>query len=264
MVVDTPHRALAHRSTGEVADAELFAALRTGDAAEREWAHEVLVHRYAGLVRWIASRYCSPWAELEELQQVGYLGLLMAIRRFDPDRGVEFSAFARPTVQGEIRRYFRDRRRWIQLPRRIQELKAQLLVATEEFTHRHGRAPSLAELAAATDREEAAVLEALAADDTFVVLSLDVPVGDGMDESTLGNTLGEADGRLALVDEFDAVRPLIAALPRRDQLVLHMRFFEDQTQAEIGACLGISQMQVSRLLCRILGRLRVQMETFAA
>jgi RNA polymerase sigma-B factor len=244
----------------DTTDHDLFVALQTADEAERARIQEELVQRYTGLVRWLASRYANPAVDIEELAQVGFVGLVLAIQRFDPERGTDFAAFAKPTVQGEIRRYFRDKRRWIRLPRRLQETKAVLREATEKLTHELGRTPTVPELAARLAVDEEIILEAITADDAFSPRSLDAPVGsDDQDSWTLAETIGAEDERMELTVDCMALRPLIEALPARERTILQMRFYEDMTQAQIGAKLGISQMHVSRLLSRTLATLRTQM-----
>jgi RNA polymerase sigma-B factor len=243
----------------DVADADLFRALPGATPDETQRIHALLVSRHAGLVRWIASRYAGRGVEIDELRQVAYVGLMLAIRRFDPDRGLPFVAFARPTVQGEIQRHFRDRRRWIRLPRRLQELKAALAVAQEELVHALGRWPSKAELAAFLLIEEDQVREALAAEDTFELASVAEPVA-GYAELSLADVLGAPDPHLDLVVDRQVLRALLTELPPRDQQILQLRFFADQTQSQIGHQLGLSQMHVSRLLSSTLDTLREQME----
>lgn len=247
------------RPTRDSADHDLFTALKGSTGAERDRLQELLVLRYDGLVQWLVSRYANPAVERDELMQVGYTGLILAIQRFDPDQGNAFAAFARPTVQGEIRRWFRDKRRWIRLPRRLQEAKAVLRDATEKLTHELLRAPTVAELATHLGVDEELVLEALTADDTFAPASLDSQVGqDDGDSWTLAETVGEIDPRLDLLVDSTVLRPLLAALSPRDKQILQLRFFEGLTQAEIGERIGLSQMHVSRLISRTLLTLREQ------
>jgi RNA polymerase sigma-B factor len=247
--------------SAESTDTELFHALAAAEGAEREYLQDLLVRRYDGLVKWIASRYANKAVETDELRQVGYVGLVLAIQRFDPDRGSDFTSFAKPTVQGEIRRYFRDKRRWIRLPRRLQETKAVLREATEVLTHSLGRAPTVAELAEHLSVDSELVLEALTADDAFAPASLDAPVGsDGEDSFTVADMVGTVDPRFELFENCKSLGPLIAALPPRDRRILELRFFEEKTQAEIGQEIGLSQMHVSRLLSRALATLRMQMQ----
>ena len=245
----------------DATDTELFRALATADGEARERIQEILVRRYEGLVRWLAGRYAGRAVETNELCQVGYVGLVLAIQRFDPERGTDFASFAKPTVQGEIRRYFRDKRRWIRLPRRLQETKAVLRDASEALTHELGRAPTVVEIAERLAVSPDLVLEAMTADDAFAPTSLDAAVGsDGDDTFTIADMLGEDDTAIDLMVDCETVRPLIAALPAREQRILHLRFFADKTQADIGKELGISQMHVSRLLSRTLASLRQQMQ----
>ena len=249
------------RSPGaEAPDDELFRALREADGGQQERVTEILVQRHVGLVRWVAARYAGRGVDPEDLRQVGFVGLMKAINRFDPDRGIEFVAFARPTVQGEIQRHFRDKRRWIQLPRRLQETKALLRGATETLTHQLGRAPTVAELAGHLDVEEDLVLEAMTAEDTFTLTSLDAAfVSDDPAGAGPLDHLGIEDPSFALLVDLQALRPLLAALPPRERTILELRFFRDLTQTQIGEELGISQMHVSRLLAKTLRQLREQM-----
>jgi RNA polymerase sigma-B factor len=235
----------------------------TGVARER--LQEQIVIRYSGLVKWIAGRYVNPAVEREELEQVGFLGLVLAIQRFDPDRGSDFISFARPTVQGEIRRYFRDKRRWIRLPRRLQTTKAVLREATERLTHALGRAPTVTELAADLAVDEELVLEALTVDDGFSPHSLDTPIGaDDGDAWTLADSIGQPEPAIDLFLDCHSLRPLLDELSERDRLIIELRFFHDMTQAEIGQQLGFSQMHISRLLSGILSRLRGSMQAAEA
>jgi RNA polymerase sigma-B factor len=249
--------ALVHDHAEEL---ELFRALRACDEpAEQERIKAELVQRYGGLVRWLARRYGNPAVDFDDLLQVGYLGLVQAIGRFDPDRGFDFISFARPTVQGELRRYFRDKRRWIRLPRKVQETKLVLAQASETLTHELGRGPTVAELAARLAVDEELVLEALTADDVYSPQSLDaLVVIDEPDARSLAETVGSPDDRMDLVIDRIAVRPLLESLPERERAILHMRFFQDMTQAQIGEAMGLSQMHVSRLITRTLADLRAR------
>jgi RNA polymerase sigma-B factor len=247
--------------TAETPDEDLFRALRDADPAQREAIADLLVRRHSGLVRWLASRYANRAVEADELQQVGFVGLVLAIQRFDPDRGSDFTAFAKPTVQGEIRRYFRDKRRWIRLPRRLQETKAALREATDTLTHELGRAPTVDELAAQLAVSPDLVLEALTADDAFSPLSLDAPMASDEDGSySIAETVGDSEPRYDLLTDWESLKPLLQSLPERERRILQLRFFEDRTQSEIGAELGLSQMHISRLLAATLAKLRTQLQ----
>jgi RNA polymerase sigma-B factor len=244
----------------EDSDLVLFRALRDLPVEERPAIQAILVARYAGLVRWLAARYAGPSVDPEDLRQVGYVGLVLAVQRFDPERGCEFSAFAKPTVQGEIRRYFRDKRRWIRLPRRLQEIKADVRQATEALTHTLGRSPTVSEIADVLGVDADVVLEAITADDVFAPVSLDAPVGsDGDDAYTISDVLGGEDKHYELLTDCASLLPILHTLPERDRRLLHLRFFEERTQSEIGHELGVSQMHVSRLLTKVLAQLRDQL-----
>ena len=242
-------------------DDDLFRALRdaAGDA-ERERIQELIAIRYTGIVKWLASRYAGRAVDSDELEAVGFVGLALAIKRFDPDHGADFAAYAKPTIQGEIRRYFRDKRRWIRLPRRLQETKAVLREATESLSHELGRAPTVNEIADKLAVSPDLVLEAMTAEDHFSVSSLDSPVSGGdEDGQTIADTVVFNDNRFELFEDMEALRPLIESLSERDKRILHLRFYEEKTQSQIGEELGISQMHVSRLLSRTLAQLRTGM-----
>jgi RNA polymerase sigma-B factor len=245
------------RDLAELSDEDLFRMMPKAQPADRDRIREALVTRHGGLVRWLAAQYAYQAVDVEELRQVGYLGLVLAVDRFDVDRGSDFISFARPTVQGEIRRWFRDKRRWVRLPRRLQEAKAVLRNSTEELTHKLNRAPTLSELAAHCGLPESLVAEAEAADDNFTTASLDAPVGHDGDESfSLADMVGTEDPLMDLLVDCNALRPLLAELDERDRRLLELRFYHDFTQVEIGKELGCSQMHVSRLLNRVLTQLR--------
>jgi RNA polymerase sigma-B factor len=241
------------------AERELFRALVGASPAETLRIYGLLVAKNTGLVRWLAERYGSLGAEREELRQVAYLGLMLAIGRFDPERGVPFAVFARPTIEGELKRYFRDGRRWIRLPRRLQETKAALAWAREDLVHSLGRWPTTGELAVRLEVDEEVVREALAADDTFLLRSLDEAVGSGED-TYLADLLGELDPHLDRVVDTHALRSSVATLPECDRELLRLRFYADWTQRQIGERFGVSQMQISRRLKHTLDQLRSQLE----
>jgi RNA polymerase sigma-B factor len=240
----------------DATDTELFASLSDPDDTVRERASEALVLRYDWLVRWATSRYSGRGEQRDELSQVGYLGLVEAVRRFDPDRGVDFVTFARPTVLGEIRRHFRDGRRWIRLPRRIQELKMRIKEATDDLYQELGRPPSTAELADYLEVGTDDVEEAMGTDDMFTPVSLDTPIGEEADAPTHAETIGDDDAQLDDVIDSESLWPLLDRLPEREREMLLLRFYGNKTQSEIAEHLGISQMHVSRLLSRTLKSLR--------
>ncbi|MGW4891300.1 SigB/SigF/SigG family RNA polymerase sigma factor [Kitasatospora sp. NPDC004240] len=236
----------------------LLARLATLEEGTREYSYvrATLVELNLSLVRFAIRRVGHRREAEEDLMQVGSLGLLKAIDRFDPDRGVEFTTFAVPTVLGEIRRHFRDTTWAVHVPRRLQELRITLAKARDVLFQRLGRAPTVAELAEHLGLPEEEVIEGLAAANGHTAGSLDTPAGEGQEDgSPLTQRLGQEDPRFATVENLIVLKPLIAALPERDRLILSMRFAEDLTQSQIGARLGLSQMHVSRLLGRTLRRL---------
>jgi RNA polymerase sigma-B factor len=184
------------------------------------------------------------------------VGLIKAIDRFDPDRGSAFLAFAVPTVMGEVRRYFRDRRWAVRVPRRVKELYLMINAARRELTQRDGHAPSSRDLASYLDTTEEEVLEGLKAGDAFAAISLETPVRARAGAPRLADALGADDRALEAVDNHESLIPLLKDVPSREQYVLHLRFVFDKTQAEIAEEIGVSQMQVSRLLSATLSRLR--------
>jgi RNA polymerase sigma-B factor len=194
---------------------------------------------------------------MEDIVQVGMIGLIKAIDRFELSREVEFTSFAIPYVVGEIKRFFRDTSWAVHVPRRLQEARVQLARATEELRSRLGRTPTVKELAELMSLPEDEVIEARLASNGYTSASLDATLSSSEDgESALADFIGTDDRALELVEDFHALAPMIAALDERDRKIIHMRFVEELTQAEIGERLGVSQMHVSRLLSRCLARLR--------
>lgn len=204
----------------------------------------------------IAARYRRRGVAEEDLQQAAYVGLCKAVNRFDPEQSEDLLTFAVPTIRGEVQRYFRDHTWVVRPPRRLQELTSRVRAVREELEQQVGREPSVAELAEALDVDPLTCGQALVASEAMHALSLDRPVDTpGQGGATLADLLGEGD-RLDLVEDYVVLRPLIAALGPREQQLLHLRFVQDKSQSEIGAELGVTQTQVSRLLRRILGDLR--------
>lgn len=220
-------------------------------------ARETLVRRFMPLARSLARRYDRSSEPFEDLLQVASLGLLKALDRFDPQRGCPFPAFAVPTILGEMRRYFRDCGWSVHVPRGDQERAMKVRDAQEVLTNDHGHAPTVNQLAVYLELDTEQVIAALQATQAYESLSLDAPRPGADDETmTFGDAMGREDERYELV-ELDAT--IVAALqhiPARERAMLRMRFVEDLTQTEIAARVGISQMQVSRLLRRSLDQLR--------
>lgn len=221
---------------------------------------ELIIAQCLPLATHIARRFRNRGEPLEDLVQVARVGLMNAVNRYDPDNGAEFLAFAVPTMMGEVRRHFRDHGWSVKVPRRLKELNSELKKAHEELSHRMGRAPTASEIAIhlGIDREE--VVEAQIASSAYSTLSSDASVGrdDDDDGRSISSTFGLFDANLDKVLDIETVRPLLAALPAREQTVLRLRFFENMTQTQIGERLHISQMHVSRLLARSLATLRKQ------
>jgi RNA polymerase sigma-B factor len=226
------------------------------DDALRASACETLIERYQKLVRSCVRHYRGSPESAEELMQVGYVGLLKAINNFNPEIGGSLSAYAQPCVSGEIKRHFRDKRWQVHVRRSAQELLLEVRKATEDLTHKLGRAPGDEELATHLGVTEDELLEARRADMVFHTYSLDAPIFDRQDPVQLADLLGEDDHDVEHTLDMEAVSAHWKELPVREQRILTMRFYGNLTQAEIGERLGISQMHVSRLLARALTYLR--------
>ncbi|GAA3142196.1 RNA polymerase sigma factor SigF [Streptomyces rameus] len=225
---------------------------------EYSYARNTLIEMNMSLVRFAAGRFRSRGAEeMEDIVQVGMIGLIKAIDRFELSREVEFTSFAVPYIVGEIKRFFRDTSWAVHVPRRLQEARVQLARANEELRSRLGRAPTTAELAELMSLPENEVVEAQLASNGYRSASLDAAISGSEDgEAALQDFLGNEDAALELVEDFHALAPLIAGLDERERKIIHWRFVEELTQAQIGERLGVSQMHVSRLISRLLGRLR--------
>ena len=219
-------------------------------------AHEALVRRFMPLTRSLARRYDRSSEPFEDLLQVASVGLLKALDRYDAARGHSFASFAVPTILGEMRRYFRDCGWSVHVPRGDQERALKVRGAQETLTNEKGHAPTVNQLAVYLELDTEQVIDALQATEAYETMSLDAPRPGGDDESTsFGDSIGNEDERYELV-ELDAT--IVAALehvPARERAMLHMRFVEELTQTEIATRIGISQMQVSRLLRRSLDQL---------
>jgi RNA polymerase sigma-B factor len=244
---------------------DMFRRLATLD--ERSVAYrrqrDVIIERCLPLANHIARRFNNRGEPFEDLVQVARVGLLNAVNRFDADNGADFLAFAVPTMMGEVRRHFRDHGWSVKVPRRLKELNSQLKKSREALSQQLGRAPTASEIAThlGIDREE--VVQAQIASSAYSTLSSDAPAGSGddHDSQSVSNTFGDLDANLDKVLDVETVRPLLAALPQREQTVLKLRFFDNMTQTQIAERLGISQMHVSRLLARSLATLRQRVQT---
>ncbi|MFG2310060.1 RNA polymerase sigma factor SigF [Streptomyces sp. NPDC048566] len=235
----------------------MFVALRKMQDGSAEYAElrNQLVRMHLPLVEHLARRFRNRGEPLDDLTQVATIGLIKSVDRFDPERGVEFSTYATPTVVGEIKRHFRDKGWAVRVPRRLQELRLALTTATAELSQLHGRSPTVHELAEKLAISEEEVLEGLESANAYSTLSLDVPDTD--DESpAVADTLGAEDEALEGVEYRESLKPLLEDLPPREKRILLLRFFGNMTQSQIAQEVGISQMHVSRLLARTLAQLR--------
>lgn len=217
-----------------------------------------IVERCLPLADHIARRFNGRGESRDDLVQVARVGLVNAVIRYDVDTGSDFVSFAVPTIMGEVRRHFRDNSWSVKVPRRLKELHLRLGAATADLSQRLGRAPTASELAAELEMDRQEVVEGLVAGSCYNTLSIDSG-GGGEDAPAILDTLGDLDLRLGRIENREALRPLLAALPERERTVVLLRFFESLTQTQIADRVGISQMHVSRLLARSLARLRDQL-----
>ncbi|GAC1654091.1 MAG: hypothetical protein NVS9B1_04650 [Candidatus Dormibacteraceae bacterium] len=228
--------------------------------AEKDRIRERLVEGYRGLVYFLARKFANRGEPLEDVVQVGFLGLIKAIDRFEPELGNEFTTFATPTVTGEIKRYFRDKGWAIRFPRRLQELYQQVLRVNEELKGTLGRQPRVAEIAEKIGVSEEEVLEAMEMSPAHAPVSLSATIGsDGDSSRTVSDALGETDSNLERVEMRDVLRRAMLHLNPRERKIMAMRFYDEMSQSEIAKRLGISQMHVSRLQRAALDHLRSAM-----
>ena len=233
---------------------------RCADEAERQRLVEEVVRLNIEIARGIARRFRGRGVEDEDLEQVACLGLMKAVRGFRPDEGVPFIGFAVPTIRGEVKRYFRDCSWTVRIPRRLQELQGRIAVALPRLEQELGREPTSAELAERIGASLDEVGQAEAARGYFTVLSLDRPAGADNDLLLADTVAGEHDHYVDQLEVVDMLDPLVGELSARDRRILELRFVRNWTQADIGRDIGVSQMQVSRLLARILAKLRTRLE----
>ena len=236
----------------------LFEELRRtepDDPAHRRPRDE-LVSLHLPLVDHCARRFLNRGEPYDDLVQVGTIGLIKAVDRFDAERGVEFSTYATPTIIGEIKRHFRDKGWAIRVPRRLQELRIAMTAANADLSQQLGRSATPTELAERLGTTVEEVLECIESGNAYATLSLDA--GDHGDDgvASMLNTLGEVDPSLEHVEVRESIRPLLAVLPEREKRILLLRFFQNMTQSQIAEEIGVSQMHVSRLLNRTLAQLR--------
>ncbi|MFD5139491.1 RNA polymerase sigma factor SigF [Streptomyces sp. NPDC058378] len=234
---------------------------------EYQYARNTLIEMNLSLVRFAASRFRNRGGDdTEDIIQVGTIGLIKAIDRFDLCREVEFATFAVPYIVGEIKRFFRDTTWSVHVPRRLQELRVELAKAKEQLSAELDRDPTVAELAVHLDLPEEEIIEGLVAANGYSAGSLDTPNADsesGSDQRAYAELLGDDDPGMESVENLHTLAPLLRQLDDRERKIVRMRFGQEMTQAQIGAELGVSQMHVSRLLSRIVKRLRTGMSVEA-
>ena len=234
-------------------DVELSASVRTT-------AREDLVHLHLPLVQHCARRFRNRGEPHDDLVQVGTIGLIKAVDRFETDRGVEFSTYATPTIIGEIKRYFRDKGWAIRVPRRLQELRMQITATTAELTQKLGRSPTPRELAEVIGCTVDEIIEGMESSNAYSTLSLDANDGSDDGPPSMLDVLGVEDHNLAHVEIRESLKPLLEGLDPREKRILLLRFFKNMTQSQIADEIGVSQMHVSRLLNKTLKQLRTSLE----
>ncbi|MET9391098.1 RNA polymerase sigma factor SigF [Streptomyces sp. NPDC006624] len=262
-----PTRTSTKHSHDDAPDtAESFSRLGSmPDGPGRDALRDEIVEAWLPMADRIAGRFRNRGESLDDLRQVAALGLVKAVDRYDPERGHAFESYAVPTVTGEIKRHFRDHMWTLHVPRRVQELRNRVRVASQELSQTiPGRRPTVAEIAAHATMSEEDVRAGLEALDSFSALSLDAELPGSEDGYSLSDALGSTDPALETVVDREAVKTRLAELPERERTILYMRFFSDMTQSRIAEELGISQMHVSRLISRCCGRVRDQVMRDAA
>jgi RNA polymerase sigma-B factor len=257
-VLDSSAALPAGTAAGDLPDEELFALYRdpTAGGQQREAACEALVRRYTPLVRACVRPFQNSPEATDDLVQVGFVGLMKAIRGFDPAFGNGLRSYAAPTITGELKRHFRDKRWQVRVSRPLQELLLQMRTTAADLAQELGHAPGDTELATRLGVTPEDLDEARQAAEGFTALSLDAPVGDGADAAELGDLLGRDDAAIDQVTDMAAVERYWDELPEREQQVLILRFYGNHSQEEVAARIGLSQMHVSRLQARALAYLR--------
>ncbi|MEU1587325.1 RNA polymerase sigma factor SigF [Micromonospora sp. NPDC005710] len=256
-VVGTATSTLIGQRSNTQSPEELLVALAATPVNDprRPALRDRTIEAWLPLARHLARRYSGRGAPDDDLTQTASVGLIKAVDNFDPSRGIDFSGYAIPTVIGEIKRYFRDRTWAVRVPRRLQELRLSISAANGVLTQTLGRLPTVADIASYLDVSEETVLEGLEGARAYRATSLSTPIGsDGNRE--LGDTLGDDDHEIDLVEIRVALAPALATLPEREREILSLRFHGNLTQAQIADRIGVSQMHVSRLITRSLATLR--------
>jgi RNA polymerase sigma-B factor len=247
----------ADHGRGDVSESDKTLLRRYHEEGDLQ-AREQLIEQYMSLVRSLARRYSYRGEQLEDLVQIGAIGLIKAIDRFDLDRGVELTTYATPNIIGEIKRHFRDKGWSVRVPRGLQELNVQLSRLIEQLTVQEGRSPTISELAKAANVEEEEVLEAIESGRAYSSLSLSSGGGSGDDGEELDplESIGTEEHQYDISEDRAVLAPGFRVLDERERRILHLRFFEGLTQSQIAQEVGISQMHVSRLIRRSLEKIR--------
>lgn len=240
-------------TSGRELDERFAEYRRTND---RELRNE-LIEAHMRLAEFLSRRFQHRGESLDDLRQVALVGLLKAVERFEPERGLQFSSFATPTIIGELKRHFRDKGWAVRVPRRVQELHLELDQTIASLTQELRRPPSTTEIAARAGAWEEDVLEAMEANGLYRLPSIDASRNDD-DGGSIDSRVGVTDEEFDAVDDRVAVRELLSVLPERERRIVYLRFFEGRTQSEIAVEIGISQMHVSRLLTKSLETLGAQ------
>src|SRR5690349_4727534 len=259
----TPYRpgALSEAPVPAETAAELLIrlAVTPAGARRRTRPRDRAIEAWLPLARHLAHRYSGRGEPTDDLIQTATVGLIKAVDKFDPERGVDFAGYAIPTIIGEIKRHFRDRTWSVRVPRRLQELRLAITEANSTLTHTLGRSPTVADIAAHLGVSEEDVLEGLEGARAYNATSLSTPISaDGSAE--LGDTLGGVDGEFEVAETRVALGPALASLSEREQRIVTLRFYGNLTQSQIADQVGISQMHVSRLLARALTKLRGELQ----
>jgi RNA polymerase sigma-B factor len=254
------HRSTATRTSRETDTAALallsvLADLPAG-APDRARVRDRLIELYLPLAEYLARRFRNRGEPLDDLVQVANLGLIKSVDGYDVSRGAAFTSYAIPMIVGELKRHFRDKGWDVRVPRRLQELRLEITKATSDLSQQLGRSPTVADIATHLGVTEENVIEGLDSGHAYRALSLHAPVSGEETSTELADMLGDVDPDMQCVEDREALRPLIARLPKREQRIIAMRFFGNMTQSQIAAELGISQMHVSRLLSHALAVLR--------
>ena len=241
----------------------LLADLPAG--VDRDRVRGRLIELYIPLAEYLARRFRNRGEQFDDLAQVANLGLSKSVDGYDPSRGAAFTSYAIPMIVGELKRHFRDKGWDVRVPRRLQELRLEISKVSGDLAQDLGRSPTVADLATRLEVSEEEIIEGLDCGQAYRALSLDAPAGDGTDPggAGLGDLLGGEDPDMRNVENREALRPLLAKLPPREQKIIAMRFHGNLTQSQIATQLGISQMHVSRLLAGALRTLREELTTAA-